>query len=412
MGKTSDDSEKKVTSGVKAFNSSETTSDQQIPKYHTGAEGRTGHGYAAEDVNVTFDKLKGKKVEKVGTDNKKNGADRIVNGQQIQSKYCKTAKRTIDAAFGEDGIFRYKVRNGKPMRLEVPRDQYDEVVELMRQKIIDKKVKGVTNPVFASKMVKKGLLTYKQSKMVAKFGNIYSITYDAATESINCASAFGLSAVIAFFIAKKEGISNKEAMKLAAKKGGWSAVEQVVIGTTTKQILRVTTKNATKQIVTANAKKMVERSAKKAIEQGSRRSVGTMAKVAAKGNVVTVIVTTAVVTVPDIYKAAKGKITWEECRDKAACNAGSVTGGMVGAAKGAALGMMCGPAAPVTTPLFALISGFGGGWLGDYGAKKMLNWFKSTKKKIAKGGYPVDRIEKFNHLLEVADKYRRLNQYV
>ena len=42
----------------------------------------------------------------------------------------------------------------------------------------------------------------------------------------------------------------------------------------------------------------------------------------------------------------------------------------------------------------------------------MLNWFKSTKKKIAKGGYRVDRIEKFNHLLEVADKYRRLNQYV
>ena len=41
----------------------------------------------------------------------------------------------------------------------------------------------------------------------------------------------------------------------------------------------------------------------------------------------------------------------------------------------------------------------------------MLNWFKSNKKLIAKGGYPPDRLEKFNRLMEIADKYRRLNQY-
>lgn len=32
-----DDSEKKVTSGVKAFNSSEISSNQQIAKYNTGS---------------------------------------------------------------------------------------------------------------------------------------------------------------------------------------------------------------------------------------------------------------------------------------------------------------------------------------------------------------------------------------
>ena len=41
----------------------------------------------------------------------------------------------------------------------------------------------------------------------------------------------------------------------------------------------------------------------------------------------------------------------------------------------------------------------------------MLNWFKSNKKQIAKGDYPPDRLEKFNRLMEIADKYRRLNQY-
>ena len=41
----------------------------------------------------------------------------------------------------------------------------------------------------------------------------------------------------------------------------------------------------------------------------------------------------------------------------------------------------------------------------------MLNWFKSNKKQIAKGGYPQNRLEKFAILMEVANKYRRKNQY-
>lgn len=41
----------------------------------------------------------------------------------------------------------------------------------------------------------------------------------------------------------------------------------------------------------------------------------------------------------------------------------------------------------------------------------LLNWFKHTKKMIAKGAYSSERLEKFAKLLEVADKYRRKNQY-
>ena len=41
----------------------------------------------------------------------------------------------------------------------------------------------------------------------------------------------------------------------------------------------------------------------------------------------------------------------------------------------------------------------------------MLNWFKATKKRIAKGELSEERLKKFNILLEVAEKYRRLNQY-
>lgn len=41
----------------------------------------------------------------------------------------------------------------------------------------------------------------------------------------------------------------------------------------------------------------------------------------------------------------------------------------------------------------------------------MLNWFKSNKKQISKGNYSQARIEKFAVLMEVANKYRRKNQY-
>jgi len=40
---------------------------------------------------------------------------------------------------------------------------------------------------------------------------------------------------------------------------------------------------------------------------------------------------------------------------------------------------------------------------------RMLNWIKYNKKMIAKGVLPEYRLEKFNRLLALADKYRRYN---
>lgn len=92
MDNYSEKDDKKISGGMKAYNSSETTSNQQISKYNTGANGNTGHGFAAEDVNASFDQLKGKKVEKVGTNNKKNGADRIVNGNRFNQNIVRLLK--------------------------------------------------------------------------------------------------------------------------------------------------------------------------------------------------------------------------------------------------------------------------------------------------------------------------------
>ncbi len=42
---------------------------------------------------------------------------------------------------------------------------------------------------------------------------------------------------------------------------------------------------------------------------------------------------------------------------------------------------------------------------------RMHNWYKSTRKIINKGKCPPHRLEKFKLLLEVAQKYRRRNQF-
>lgn len=48
-----------------------------------------GHGYAAEKANDLIDRIKGENAKVIGGDLSKNGADRIVNGVKIQTKYCK-----------------------------------------------------------------------------------------------------------------------------------------------------------------------------------------------------------------------------------------------------------------------------------------------------------------------------------
>lgn len=40
-----------------------------------------------------------------------------------------------------------------------------------------------------------------------------------------------------------------------------------------------------------------------------------------------------------------------------------------------------------------------------------LNWLKANRKKLNAGQLKEDRIERFNKLLELAQKYKHVNQY-
>lgn len=118
-----------------------------------------GHGFAAERANHLYDKVTGNDAQLVGDDNAKNGADRIVNGVQIQSKYCATGSKCIKECFDKNGNWRYSNPDGSPMKIEVPSDKYDDAVRAMEERIRRGEVPGVSDPAKAKEIVCKGHFT-------------------------------------------------------------------------------------------------------------------------------------------------------------------------------------------------------------------------------------------------------------
>lgn len=126
-----------------------------------------GHGFAAERANHLYDILHGKDSVIAGDNNAKNGADRIVDGVNIQSKYCKTGAKCIKECF-ENDRFRYFNADGSPMQIEVPLDKYDDAVKAMEERI--KKVRCLalqTRPKL-KKLYAKVILLMSRLKILLK----------------------------------------------------------------------------------------------------------------------------------------------------------------------------------------------------------------------------------------------------
>lgn len=349
----------------------------QIAKYRNT---KGGHGFAAEDANSINDRLRGKDAKIVGKTNERNGADRLVDGVHIQSKYCKTASDTVDFAFDRNGNYRYAGQ-----ALEVPKDQYKECVELMRKRIGEGQVPGHTNPADAEKIVKKGTVTYKQAHNIARAGNIDSVVFDVKTGAALASGAFGLSFAINYWQACREGMDQAEAVRAALAEALLAGSATLVTHVLTAQLLRTKAAAwgtvAARQGVRAIAHTSI---GKTAVEGVAAASLGKAVHGAAainhvskllRSNIVTGGVTTAVMCAPDFYRAAfDNSISWRQFTKNAVVNVAGVAGGGVGAWGCAAAGAAIGSAVPFVGTVAGgiiggLIGGFGGGMVGASVAK-------------------------------------------
>ena len=313
-------------------------------KFHS----RQGHGFAAERANHLYDKMTGHDAQIVGDDNAKNGADRIVDGIYIQSKYCATGSRCINECFedGGKGTFRY-MADGKPMEIEVPSDQkiYDDAVKMMEEKIKNGQVPGVTDPNEAKNLVRKGHFTYEQAKNIAKAGTVESLKYDATNGAIIAASAFGITAIITFATSVWGGEDFDVCLKNAAyagiKVGGTAFITSVLSSQLSKAGLNSALVGSSEAVVRLMGPK-ASAVLINAFRNGAKPIYGAAAmKSAAKllrGNAITAGITVVVLSSVDITNIFRGRISGKQLMKNLANTTGTVAGGTAGWMAGAAAG--------------------------------------------------------------------------
>lgn len=345
-------------------------------KFHA----KQGHGFAAEKANTLYDRLTGHKASIVGDDNAKNGADRIVDGIYIQSKYCATGSRCINECFADDGkgAFRY-MKDGRPMQIEVPSDKYAAAVQAMEEKIRRGQVEGVTDPKEAKNIVRKGHFTYEQAKNIAKAGTVESLTYDAVNGMIIASSAFGVTAMITFATSVWNGEDFDAALKVATysglKVGGTAFITTIIASQLSKAGLNSALVGSSEAIVAFMGPK-ASAVLINAFRSGSNIYGAAAMKSAAKllrGNAITAGVTVIVLSSFDVANIFRGRISGKQLFKNLTNTATTVASGTGGWLAGAAVGSAILPG--VGTVLGGLIGSIGAGAVVGKATDKVLGTF-------------------------------------
>jgi hypothetical protein len=344
--------------GVK--NTANTVADQVV------FNSRQGHGYAGEHANNLADQMMGKKAKLVGQGNELDGADRLVNGELIQTKYCRSGSDCIKECFDGDR-FRYLNNDGSPMKIEVPKDKYDAALDAMRDKIEKGKVPGVTDPKDAERIVKKGLFTYEQAKNIAKAGTVESLSYDAVKGIQLGVQAFGLSAVLTFATCVWSGDDMETAFRTSLEAGikvfgvawGGTVISSQLARTGLEKALRPMTDRIVNQLGSKAAAKIAAAvSGKQIAGAAAKNHVSKLMR----GNMVTTIATTAVLSGKDMIHATEGKISGGQLTKNFLTTGANVGAGTVGMSAGATYGAALGTA--LLPGVGTAVGGFLGGLIG------------------------------------------------
>lgn len=343
------------------------------------------HGFAAEQANHLHDILTGKKASIVGGNNAKDGPDRLVNGIQIQTKYCQTASDTVAAAF-RDGQYRYVSSDGMPMALEVPCDQYEKAVEIMARRIAQGHVPGVTDPQEAKEIVQKGSCTYNQARNIAKFGTIDSLTYDAIHGAIISVNVMGITAAISFARSVWNGdsadIAVENALYSGIQMGGVAFVSTVI----TAQLMRTSLSNTLiepiDQVIKLLGPKVSGKLASLLKDSAGiygESAMNSMSKIL-RGGLVASTVMLIVLSENDIRNAFRGRISGKQLFKNMSTAAGGLAGGTAGRAVGKFVGkylikLLPGGAGKAASLVITLASSAVGGTAGASATNKVVGHF-------------------------------------
>lgn len=338
-----------------------------------------GHGFAAERANHMFDKVVGKDAKIVGDDNAKWRADRVVNGVNIQSKYCNSGSKCIQESF-KDGRLKYINPDGSPMQIEVPSDKYDAAVQAMENRIKNGEVPNVTDPAEAKNIVRKGNFTYEQARNIAKAGTVESITFDAVNGAIIASTAFGISTALTFATSIWNGDDFDVALKSATysglRVGGTTFITAVLASQLSKAGLNSALVGSSEAIINIMGPK-ASAMLVNAFRSGTNIYGAAAMKSAAKmlrGNAITGAVSVVVLSSMDVVNIFRGRISGTQLFKNVASTASTVAGGTAGWVGGAAAGAAVGSVIPVIgTAIGGILGGLFGSFAGGAAANKVSN---------------------------------------
>lgn len=346
----------------------EINSNQSNARFHHNIHSQ-GHGVAAEQMGNVKDRFLGRNAVPEGASNAKHGADRIVNGMNVQTKFYKTARGSIDSCF-QNGNAKYINNDGSMMIIEVPKDQYAKSIELIEMRIKKGQIPNETNVKNASKYVKKNPYTYEQAQIATKSifdrnsvitnkktGETRQVTfreklvYSAGGDFMTGASiALPTSTVMGIWVycnCKWNGMSTEEALKQSSL----AAIKPVLFsGFTYMFASQFSSSRIGQHVGKTIASKLV-------LNQTSRQTTKMMT------NGTMVIVTVAFTVGPDVIKCVSGRISSQQLIKNTA------TAG-VGVVGGALTGAMLGVYVPV---IGTAVGGVVGGIVASVGAKKVLD---------------------------------------
>ncbi|MDR2517879.1 MAG: hypothetical protein LBD13_00505, partial [Spirochaetaceae bacterium] len=340
--------------------------------------GSQPHGYIAEHYNDMVDKLQGKKVEEyAGSDNAPGGADRIVNGQEIQTKYCATAGKSVGAIYrGENNSYGYFDKNGKPMPVEVPKDQYEQALQITRDKIKAGKIPGITDESEAKNLVIKGHCTRDQAIAMTKFGTFDSLKFDVMDGSVIALKAGGISFVISATMAYLNTKNPKESLRIAVISGGKTALKTLFIYVGAQQVHRI---GAVKTLLNNVDITVLPKNMAAFISKGYGAKSISAANKMLQGTIVSSIVVIAVTTGPDLLKMVRGRISQAQFIKNVAVASSGVVGGVAGSLVGGAL---LAPFGPVGLFIGKTAGGMVGGMVAAQLANKVAGKFMKDDKDV------------------------------
>jgi hypothetical protein len=360
---------------------------------------KQAHGLMAEHMNHFWDTMKGHETAHLGSDNAENGPDRRVDGINIQVKYHQTASRTFKSMFEKVDIrtgtqqLKYRTSDGF-MKVEVPKDQYAAILELLRADIKAGVVEGITDPDMAQQVLKQGYYTYKEATLIIKPGTIAGLKYDIQTGAIS-----GAMVGTATFVWRTvdrvreahartgESVSFEELVRTlhadlvaASKDAAWAVAMHVG----TAQLLRLAKPDLLRILGRPFADGVLE-----ALGEGGRQTLCSwlykplygaaassyLKKVISHSAVGHAVVLT-VTSVPSMCRWATGKSTATECVTDVGVNAVHTAAGAGGFYAGAAAGAALGSVVPV---LGTAVGGFVGGLVGSVTSSSAVSWMLPSK---------------------------------